>query len=264
MTVALTNIHPTAVIDAGASLGNDVIVGPYCIIGDGVELGSRCVLHNHVSLTGPASIGENNEFYPHCAIGGRSQDLKYEAEPTYLNIGSGNTFREFVTVNRGTSQGDSTSIGNDGHFLAYSHVAHDCVVGNGVIFSNNGTLAGHVTVEDNAILGGLSAIHQFCRVGRHAITGGCSKIVQDVPPFMIADGNPAQVRGVNTVGLQRHGFSEDQIRALKQAYKVIFKRNLTLDEALAELKGLYSGEGVECPVNELIAFVEASQRGIIR
>jgi len=262
--VALTNIHPTAVIDAGASLGNDIAIGPYCVIGDGVELGDRCILHSHVSLMGPAVIGEKNEFYPHCAVGGRSQDLKYVDEPTYLNIGSGNTFREFVTVNRGTSRGDATSIGNDGHFLAYSHVAHDCVVGNGVIFSNNGTLAGHVTVADNAILGGLSAIHQFCRIGRHAITGGCSKIVQDIPPFMIADGNPAQVRGVNTVGLQRHGFPEDQIRALKEAYKVIFKRNLTLDEALAELKALYCGEGADYPVNELIAFVEASQRGIIR
>ena len=262
--MSLTNIHPTAVIDAGACLGGDVTVGPYCVIGDGVELGDRCVLHSHVTLGGPATIGAENEFYPHCAVGGRSQDLKYEGEPTYLTIGSGNTFREFVTVNRGTSPGDATSIGNNGHFLAYSHIAHDCVVGDGVIFSNNGTLAGHVMVADNAILGGLSAIHQFCRVGRHAITGGCSKIVQDVPPFMIADGNPAQVRGVNSVGLQRHGFSEEHIRALKGAYKAIYRRDLTVNEAIGELKELYSGEGPDYPVNELIAFLETSQRGIIR
>jgi len=262
--VALTNIHPTSVIDAGASLGNDVAVGPYCVIGDGVELGDRCVLHSHVSLAGPTIIGGKNEFYPHCAVGGRSQDLKYGGEPTYLKIGSGNSFREFVTVNRGTAQGNATSIGNNGYFLAYSHIAHDCEVGDGVIFSNNGTLAGHVTVADNAILGGLSAVHQFCRVGRHAITGGCSKIVQDVPPFMIADGNPAQVRGVNTVGLRRHGFPEEEIRALKETYKVIFRRNLTLDEALAELKALYAGEGPDYPANELIAFMEGSHRGIIR
>lgn len=262
--MALTNIHPTAVIDAGASLGNDVTVGPYCVIGAGVELGDRCVLHSQVTLGGPALIGAENEFYPHCAVGGRSQDLKYAGEPTYLAIGSGNTFREFVTVNRGTSQGDTTSIGNNGHFLAYSHVAHDCVVGNGVIFSNNGTLAGHVTVADHAILGGLSAIHQFCRVGRHAITGGCSKIVQDVPPFMIADGNPAQVRGVNAVGLQRHGFPEEQVRALKEAYKSIYKHSLTVAEAISALKDRHADEGPDYPVNELVDFLEASERGIIR
>ena len=237
---------------------------PIVLSAMGSELGDRCVLHSHVTLGGPTTIGAENEFYPHCAVGGRSQDLKYEGEPTYLKIGSGNTFREFVTVNRGTSQSDTTSIGDNGHFLAYSHIAHDCVVGNGVIFSNNGTLAGHVTVEDSAILGGLSAIHQFCRVGRHAITGGCSKIVQDVPPFMIADGNPAQVRGINAVGLQRNGFSEEHIRALKEAYKTIYKRNLTVNEAVAGLKELYAGEGPDYPVNELIAFVETSQRGIIR
>jgi UDP-N-acetylglucosamine acyltransferase len=217
-----------------------------------------------VVLDGPATIGSGNEFYPHCVIGGRSQDLKYEGEPTYLRVGEGNTFREFVTVNRGTSPGDVTIIGSSGHFLAYSHIAHDCVVGDGVIFSNNGTLAGHVTVEDNAIMGGLSAVHQFCRVGRHAITGGCSKIVQDVPPFMIADGNPAQIRGINSVGLQRHGFDKDQIRDLKEAYKVIYRSDLTVNDAMVKLKGEYSDKGPDYPVNELIAFVEASERGIIR
>jgi UDP-N-acetylglucosamine acyltransferase len=262
--VALPEIHPSAVIDPGASLGNGVAVGPHCVIREGVELGDGCLLHSHVVLDGPATIGSGNEFYPHCVIGGRSQDLKYEGEPTYLRVGEGNTFREFVTVNRGTSPGDVTIIGSSGHFLAYSHIAHDCVVGDGVIFSNNGTLAGHVTVEDNAIMGGLSAVHQFCRVGRHAITGGCSKIVQDVPPFMIADGNPAQIRGINSVGLQRHGFDKDQIRDLKEAYKVIYRSDLTVNDAMVKLKGEYSDKGPDYPVNELIAFVEASERGIIR
>lgn len=262
--MAASKIHPTAVIDNGARLGNDVAVGAYCLIGDAVEIGDGCVLHGHVTLEGPAIIGPENEFYPHCAIGGRSQDLKYTGEPTFLKIGSGNTFREFVTVNRGTAPGESTTVGNGGYFLAYSHIAHDCVVGDGVIFSNNGTLAGHVDVADNAILGGLSAIHQFCRIGRHALTGGCTKIVQDVPPFMIADGNPARIRGVNTVGLQRHDFPEVQIRALKEAYKTIYKGNLNVAEAISELKEGSSAEGADHPVNELIAFVESSQRGIIR
>ena len=262
--MALPEIHPSAVIDPGASLGNGVAVGPHCVIREGVELGDGCLLHSHVVLDGPATIGSGNEFYPHCVIGGRSQDLKYEGEPTYLRVGEGNTLSEFVTVNRGTSPGDVTIIGSSGHFLAYSHIAHDCVVGDGVIFSNNGTLAGHVTVEDNAIMGGLSAVHQFCRVGRHAITGGCSKIVQDVPPFMIADGNPAQIRGINSVGLQRHGFDKDQIRDLKEAYKVIYRSDLTVNDAMVKLKGEYSDKGPDYPVNELIAFVEASERGIIR
>ncbi|MED5586883.1 MAG: acyl-ACP--UDP-N-acetylglucosamine O-acyltransferase [Verrucomicrobiota bacterium] len=262
--MALTEIHPSAVIDPGASLGNGIAIGPYCVIGEGVELGDGCLLHSHVVLDGPATIGSGNEFYPHCVVGGRSQDLKYESEPTYLRVGDDNTFREFVTVNRGTSPGDVTSIGSRGHFLAYSHIAHDCVVGDGVIFSNNGTLAGHVTVEDNAIMGGLSAVHQFCRVGRHAITGGCSKIVQDVPPFMIADGNPAQIRGINSVGLQRHGFGKDQIRDLKEAYRVIYRSDLTVNDAMVTLKGEYADKGPDYPVNELIAFVEASERGIIR
>ena len=262
--MASSEIHSSAIIDSGACLGDDVTIGPYCVIGKGVELGDGCVLHSHVVLDGPSIIGKQNEFYPHCVIGGRSQDLKYESEPTYLRVGEGNTFREFVTVNRGTSPGEVTTIGNNGHFLAYSHVAHDCVVGNGVIFSNNGTLAGHVSIDDNAIMGGLSAVHQFCRIGRHAITGGCSKIVQDVPPFMIADGNPAQVRGINSVGLQRHGFDKDQIRDLKQSYRLIYRSNLTVKDAVEKLKEQFADKEKDYPVQELISFIETSERGIIR
>jgi len=229
-----------------------------------VRLGDRCVLHNHVTISGPATIGADNTFYPFTAIGGRSQDLKYSAEPTYLEIGDGNTFREFVTVNRGTTPGDKTVIGNGGNFLAYAHIAHDCIVGDRVIFSNNGTLAGHIEMGDHAILGGLTAVHQFCRIGRHAITGGCSKIVQDVPPFMIADGNPAVVRGINTVGLGRNGFSEEQIRTLKQAYKTLYLRKLNVADAVAQLKERHATDPADHPVNELIAFIAASKRGIIR
>lgn len=262
--VPSSDIHPTAIIDDAATLGDGVVVGPYSVIGAGVQLGDGCRLHNHVTISGPAVIGADNEFYPYGAIGGRSQDLKYTEEPTYLEIGSGNCFREFVTVNRGTTPGDKTVIGNGGNFLAYSHIAHDCVVGDHVIFSNNGTLAGHIEMGDHAILGGLTAVHQFCRIGRHAITGGCSKIVQDVPPFMIADGNAAEVRGINSIGLQRHGFSEDHIRDLKNAYKVIYKRDLNVADAVTELKKAHTDDPADHPVCELIAFIETSERGIIR
>ena len=254
-------IHPTAIIDPAAELAAGVAVGPYCVIGGGVRLGPGCVLHNQVTLTGPADIGARNVFFPGACIGGVTQDLKYSGEPTFLEIGDDNVFRECTTVNRGTLGGAKTSIGSHNLFLAYCHIAHDCQVGNHVIFSNNGTLAGHVVVEDHVILGGLTAVHQFCRLGRHAITGGCSKIVQDVPPYMIVDGNPAAVRGVNVVGLQRHGYDEAAIRALKQAYKSLFMRGQALSEALEEIRAL-AQESVE--VAHLASFIEASARGIIR
>ena len=254
-------IHPTAIIDPAAELAAGVAVGPYCVIGAGVRLGEGCVLHSQVTLTGPALIGARNVFFPGACIGGVTQDLKYRGEPTFLEVGDDNVFREYTTVNRGTWGGAKTSIGSHNLFLAYCHIAHDCQVGNHVIFSNNGTLAGHVVVEDHVILGGLTAVHQFCRLGRHAITGGCSKIVQDVPPFMIVDGNPAAVRGVNAVGLQRGGYGEAAIRPLKQAYKSIFMRGQALSEALEEIRPL----ALESPeVAHLAAFIASSSRGIIR
>lgn len=259
-----TSIHPTAVVDPRAVLGDNVEIGPYCVVYAGVELGDGCWLQNHVTLDGPSKIGCRNRFFAFASVGQRTQDLKYSGEPTHLVVGDDNTFREFATVNRGTSPGDETRIGSHNNFLAYSHIAHDCVVGDHVISSNNGTLAGHVTMGDYAILGGLTAIHQFCRVGRHAITGGCSKIVQDVPPFMIADGNPAVVRGINTVGLQRHGFSESEVRALKEAYRTIYRKKLNVADALAVLKEKHAGDPDDSPVRELIRFVETSERGIIR
>ena len=255
-----STIHPTAIVDSKAEVGAGVEIGPYCVIGAGVELGEGCVLESHVAIAGPTVVGKRNRFFPFASIGQQTQDLKYAGEPTYLEIGEGNVFRECVTINRSTSADTRTVIGSHGNFLAYSHVAHDCIVGDRVISSNNGTLAGHVEMGDHAILGGLTAVHQFCRVGRHAITGGCSKIVQDVPPFFIADGNPAVVRGVNVVGLQRHSFSEDEIRALKEAYKILYKRNFNAEDALAALRGLGEGDAV----GELVAFVESSERGVIR
>ena len=256
------NVHPTAIIDPEAEIGADVTIGPYCVIGPAVWLGEGCWLQNNVTLCGPSKIGTRNRFFAYCSVGQQSQDLKYMGEPTHLEIGNENVFREFVTVSRATGKGNVTRIGNHGNFLAYSHIAHDCEVGDRVIFSNNATLGGHVTVEEHAVLGGLTAVHQFCRIGKHAITGGCTKIVQDVPPFMIVDGNPAEVRGVNLVGLERRGFSPDTIRALKEAYRILYRAKLNTKQALEELgrNGL-----AEIPeVNDLMKFIETSQRGIVR
>ncbi len=257
----MTHIHPTAVIDAGAEIGSGCEIGPYCVIGAGVVLGDDCWLQHHVSLTGPSRFGKANRLFAFCSLGQQSQDLKYAGEPTHLEVGDENTFREFVTVNRGTSPGAFTRIGSRGNFLAYCHIAHDCTVSNDVIFSNNGTLAGHVIVEDHVILGGLTAVHQFCRLGRHAMTGGCSKIVQDVPPYMIADGNPARVRGINKVGMERHGHGVDTLRVMKEAYRFLYRSDLNVAQAVERMRS----ELPDIPeIEHLIAFVMQSARGIIK
>ncbi len=257
----MARIHSTAIIDPTAHIGQTTQVGPYCIVGAGVTLGEGCRLHNHVTIAGPTTIGDGNEFYPYTSIGQRSQDLKYEAEPTYLEIGSNNCFREFVTIHRATAPNTATKIGNHGNYLAYAHVAHDCIVGDHVIFSNNGTLAGHVVVGDYAVIGGLSGVHQFCRIGAHAIIGGCTKIVQDVPPFMIADGNPAEIRGVNFVGLERRGFTPESIRELREAYKVVYRSNLNTTQGLEALRSQFPDSEL---VVHLAEFIATSERGIVR
>lgn len=257
----MTVIHPSSVVEAAASIGEGVEIGPFCHVGPGVEIGAGCRLLGHVTIAGPAKIGPGNIFFPYTSIGQRSQDLKYIGEPTHLEIGAENSFREFCTVNRGTLAGSKTTVGHHGNFLAYSHIAHDCTVGNHVIFSNNGTIAGHVLVEDNAVIGGLSGVHQFCRIGRHAIIGGCTKIVQDVPPFMIADGNPAEIRGVNQVGLERQGFSAADIRMLRECYKFLYRSNLNVKQACEQISEEISTSDVR---NHLLSFIESSQRGIVR
>jgi UDP-N-acetylglucosamine acyltransferase len=254
-------IHPTAIVDPKAELGAETIVGPYCIVGSEVVLGEGCWLQHHVTLCGPMRAGAKNKFYAYCSIGQQTQDLKYAGEPTYLEIGDENTFREFCTVNRSTKADGKTRVGNRGNFLAYSHIGHDCTVGNSVVFSNNGTLAGHVEVGDHAVMGGLTAVHQFCRIGRFAITGGCSKIVQDVPPFLIADGNPAEIRGVNLIGLERAGFTPESIKAIKEAFRLIYRSKLNTRQAIeAVRKQIEPREEIA----QLIEFVEKSARGIVR
>ncbi len=254
-------IHPTAIVDAGAQLGPGTVVGPYCIIERDVVLGADCWLQHHVTLCGPMTAGARNKFFAYCSIGQQTQDLKYAGEPTYLEIGDENTFREFCTVNRSTTAEGKTRIGSCGNFLAYSHIGHDCVVGDAVVFSNNGTLAGHVKIDDHAIMGGLTAVHQFCRIGRFAITGGCSKIVQDVPPFMIADGNPAQIRGINLVGLERNGFAPESVKSIKEAFRLIYRCKYNTRQAVEAVR-------TELPqteeIQQILAFVEKSERGIIR
>jgi UDP-N-acetylglucosamine acyltransferase len=255
----MATIHPTAIIDPSARIGADVTIGAYCIIGANVEIGDGSWLQHHVTVMGPTKIGRNNKFFAYGSIGQQTQDLKYKAEPTYLEVGDDNTFREFCSVHRATSAGDKTIIGSHNHFLSYVHIAHDCVVGNHVIFSNNGTLAGHVTVEDHVILGGLSAVHQFCRLGTRSIIGGCAKVVQDVPPYCTADGNPARTRGLNIVGLKRAGFSREQMRALRNAYRKVYRSGLNNAQAVDELRQ----EDLMPEAARFTDFVSSTKRGII-
>jgi UDP-N-acetylglucosamine acyltransferase len=257
-----TQIHPTALVDSGAKLGPGVTVGAYAVIGAGVELGEGTQVGHHATLEGPSTFGARNVVFPYAALGFRTQDLKYKGEPTLLEIGEGNTFREFCTVHRGTGPGEKTFIGNNNLFLAYSHIAHNCVVGSHTIFSNNATLAGHVTVDDHAVISGLSAVHQFCRIGAHAIIGGCAKIVQDVPPYLIADGNPAQLRGVNQVGLERRGFSEADIKALRRAYRIVADRTLNFSQAVEKIAA--SEDAAHPHVSLLVEFLGTTKRGVVR
>jgi len=254
-------IHPTAIVHPNAKLGADCVIGPYCIVGEHVELGAGCRLHSHVVIDGHTRLGIANEVFPFASLGLKTQDLKWKGGVTRTEIGDHNTFRESVTVHSATDEGDATQIGSHNNFLAYTHVAHDCVVGSHVIMSNVATLAGHVTVEDHVIIGGLTAIHQFCRIGRFAMVGGCARVVQDIAPFMLAEGSPAAPRTVNKVGLERHGVAEEAQAALRQAYKLIFRSGLTIPNALVQVEA-------QLPplpeVQQLVNFIRGSQRGLAR
>src|SRR5437867_2098283 len=254
-------IHPSAIVNPSAEIGAGTIIGPYCVIAPEGTLGENCWLQHHVTLCGPTRAGARNKFYAYCSIGQQTQDLKYQGEPTYLEIGDENTFREFFTINRSTGSEGKTRVGSRGSFLAYSHIAHDCKVGDEVVFSNNGTLAGHVEVGDHAVMGGLTAVHQFCRIGRFAITGGCSKIVRDVPPFLVADGNPAEIRGVNLIGLERAGFPPKSVKAIKEAFRLLYRSKLNTRQAIEAVRNQIEPRE---EITQLIEFIEKSERGIIR
>lgn len=230
-------IHETAIIDASAKLGSNVQVGPWTYIGPDVEIGDNTVISSHVVVKGPTCIGTNNRIFQFASIGEDCQDKKYAGEPTELVIGDNNIFRECVTVHRGTTQDNSlTSVGSDNLFMAYVHVAHDCIVGNNNILANAVTLAGHVVVGDWVILGGFTGVHQFCHIGSHAFTAVNSVIVQDVPPYIMAQGHNATPRTINSEGLKRRGFSKDQIMNLRRAYKTLYRSGLTVAEAVEKLQ----------------------------
>ena len=218
----MAEIHPTAIVDPTAELAEDVKIGPYCVVGPHVTLGKGCVLHSHVVLGGPSTFGEGNEFFPFSVIGLKSQDLKYKGEPTFLEVGDYNVFRENANINRSTSPETKTIIGSHNHFLINSHCGHECVVGNHCILSGYAGVAGHCHIGDWAIISGFAALHQFVRVGEYAMVGGCARVSQDVPPYMIIEGSPAAVRAVNSIGLQRRGIPEEDVRAIKFAYRKFF------------------------------------------
>lgn len=255
-------IHPTAIIDPQANIAEDVQIGPYCVIEGAVTIEPGCQLDAHVYINGPTRIGKENRFFPFSSIGAAPQDKKYAGEPTELIIGDNNTFRESVTVNRGTVQDlGKTVIGDDNWIMANVHIAHDCIIGNHCIFANAVALAGHVKVEDWAILGGYTLVHQFCSIGAHSFCGMGSVVNQDVPNFVIVSGNIASARGINTEGLKRRNFDSVQIALIKKAYRKLYKANLGLQSALQEIINLNDDQGT---LDELIAFVKSSSRGIIR
>ncbi|MDO9095097.1 MAG: acyl-ACP--UDP-N-acetylglucosamine O-acyltransferase [Rubrivivax sp.] len=259
-------IHPTAVVDTGAELAADVSVGPYAIVGAGVKVGAGTTIGAHCVIEGPTTIGRDNRIASHNALGGAPQDKKYAGEPTELHIGDRNTIFQFCTFSRGTAQdGGVTRVGNDNWIMAYVHLAHDVQLGNQTILANNATLAGHVQVDDWAIIGGLSGIHQFCKVGAHVMTGFQSHVSQDIPPFMTVSGNPLGVHGFNAEGLRRRGFSRERLALIKQMHRLLYRDGLTLDAAkvaIAELLGTV--EDGDADVKRLLDFLAASTRGIVR
>jgi UDP-N-acetylglucosamine acyltransferase len=248
-------------VDPAAQLAEDVVVGPFCVVGPEVEIGAGTVLKPHVNVEGRTHIGAGCTVWPFASIGTQTQDLKFAGGSPGVRIGAGTTLREFVTVNAATADGMDTVVGRNCHIMAYAHVAHDCVVGDEVIMANAATLAGHVIVENQAIIGGLTGVHQFVRVGRLSITGGCAKVVQDVPPFMMADGNPLAIRGINKIGLERRGVPPETVRALKEVYRMIYRRKLGIKDALQEMKAALP----ELPeLTHLESFLLTSERGISR
>jgi UDP-N-acetylglucosamine acyltransferase len=254
-------VHSSAIIHPKAEIGPGCEIGPYCVIGENVTLGENCKLHSHVVIDGHTKIGKGNEIFPFASIGKKTQDLKWKGGVTRLEIGDRNVFREGVTIHSATDDGEATVVGSDNLLLTYVHIAHDCVLGNHIIMSGFAGLAGHVVAEDYAILGGYTAVHQFCRVGKLAMTGGCSRIPQDVPPFMIVEGNPAETRTINKIGLERNGVSNEAQTALRRAYKIIFREELSVPNALLKIEE-------ELPplpeVQHLVQFIRSSERGITK
>ncbi|MEO6569546.1 MAG: acyl-ACP--UDP-N-acetylglucosamine O-acyltransferase [Opitutaceae bacterium] len=253
-------VHPTAIVEPGAQLGPDVEVGAFAFVGSGVVLGDRTRLHHHASVEGNTTMGSGCEVFPYAFLGGKTQDLKFKGGKPGVRIGNGNIFREYVTVHAATNDGDFTRVGDNNTVLAYSHIAHDCVVGSGVVMSNGVMLAGHVTVEDHVVIGGYGGVHQFCRLGAHAMLSATAKLVHDLPPFFIADGTPAGVRAYNKVGLERHGYSSEQIERVRRIYRILYRDGLNRTQALERLTA--HAEAGTPEFKRMLAFAAASERGL--
>ena len=262
----MRQIHPTALVAAGAELDDGVTIGPYAVIGERVRIGAGTTVGAHTVIEGPTTIGRDNRIFSHAALGGAPQDMKYRGEPTALQIGDRNTIREFCTFNRGTVQDvGTTRVGDDNWIMAYVHLAHDVQVGNRTTLANNATLAGHVEIGDWVIVGGLTGVHQYCKIGAHAMTGFQSHVSQDVPPFMMATGHPLSIAGFNVEGLRRRGFSRERIALVKQMHRMLYRDGLTLEQARASIAALTGTvDGGDADVQMLLDFIAASKRGIAR
>ncbi len=262
----MAQVHPTAIVDPAAELALSVTVGPYAVIGAGVQIGEGTQIGPHVVIEGPTRIGRDNRIHAHSSLGGAPQDMKYRGEPTELHIGDRNTIREFCTFNRGTAQDVGiTRIGDDNWIMAYVHIAHDVQLGGHTILANNATLAGHVHIGDWAIIGGLTGVHQFCKIGAHAMTGFQSHVAQDVPPFMMVTGHPLEVRGFNIEGLRRRGFSKERVAQVKQMHRLLYRDGLTLEQAMERIGALRDdlSDGA-ADVAQMLDFLAAATRGIVR
>ena len=252
-------IHPTAIVHPDAVLGEGVEVGPWALIAGTVKIGARTKVGPRVTIEGHTTIGEDNEIFTGAVVGSLTQDRKADGGVSYLRIGHRNTIREYATLNPGTLNGTETVVGNENLLMAYAHVAHDCIIHNSCTLANNATLAGHVIVEDKAIIGGLSAVHQFVRIGSLSITGGCSKVVQDIPPFMMVDGHPARAFGIKSIGLDRAGYTPADKSAIKKAFKIIFKSGLILKNVIKQIQTDIPSSP---PIQTILSFLESSERGI--
>ncbi len=255
-----TNIHPTAVVDSAAQLGVDVEIGPLCYVGPGVRLGDRTRLHHHASVEGNTWLGEACEVFPYACLGGKTQDLKFKGGNPGVRIGSRNVFREYFTVHAATNDGDFTTVGDDNTFLAYGHIAHDCVIGSHIVASNGMMLAGHVTLEDHVVIGGYGGVHQFCRIGAHAMLSATAKLVHDLPPYFIADGAPAIVRAYNKVGLERRGHTPEQLERVRRAFRILYRDGLNRSQALEQLAAHPDAATPEFA--RILAFARSSERGL--
>jgi len=255
-----TQLHPTAIVESGAQLGADVVLGAYAFVGAGVTLGDGTRLHHHASVEGNTVLGAQCEVFPYACLGGKTQDLKFKGGNPGVRIGARNVFREYVTVHAATNDGEYTRVGSDNVLLASCHVAHDCTLGDHIVMSNGAMLAGHVSIEDHVVIGGYGGIHQFCRVGTFAMLSATAKLVHDLPPYFIADGTPAEIRAINRIGLERNGFTPEQLERVKLIHRILYRDGLNRSQALEKLAGHADAGSLE--FRRMLDFARKSERGL--